>query len=278
MKTLSKVTGFLTVLLAIAAFAMIGCGFYQFYQTEKVDLPQIRPLGDSIVKTTIVSDTIIGNPGKKHSLTSTQTMTMHGDHRLWERRKLFSDDLVKARYDMAYKLIYTGIFILLLLMLLPALHEFNILGLLSGTFKDDIKNLKAMHNDSQQQTAAPRQPGALSADILLRSNNDKGRWGGSPAANSRELSAKVTVIPDTVKEYAVLLTVASINPGNPLKGFVVFHLPDYFPNPDPKIFVIGGEASLKLRCKAPFIVGAQSDGGLTSLELDLATVAGFTKD
>jgi hypothetical protein len=97
MKTLNKVAGLFIVLLALAGFAMIGGGFYQFYQTEKVQLPQIRPLGDSIVKTQVVNDTIVGNSGKKHSSTSTTTMTMHGDHRICERCKPYSDDLIKAR-------------------------------------------------------------------------------------------------------------------------------------------------------------------------------------
>jgi hypothetical protein len=169
-----------------------------------------------------------------------------------------------------------------LLLLLPSLHDFSILGLFSGTFKDDIKDLKALHNDAQDQLASSPQMGLVSDKALLRTSNlqdaTKGKWGGNPFGNSRELSAKVTQLPGSSKEYLIVLNVAGTNPDNPLKGFVTFHLPDYFPNPNPTIFVIGGEANLKLRATAPFIVGARADGGLTRLELDLSMVEGFKKN
>ncbi len=107
-------------------------------------------------------------------------------------------------------------------------------------------------------------------------NNDpqKDKWGGKPIAKGRELNAEVKKLGDS-GYYSIDLIVQSLNPkGNPLTGFVAFHLHPSFANPNPVINVVKGKATLNLTAYGSFTVGAVCDNGQTKLEIDLEKIKG----
>jgi hypothetical protein len=116
------------------------------------------------------------------------------------------------------------------------------------------------------------------ASVITVDNNDsqKGKWGKQSRSNNRLLSAKVTPLPDG-RLYRIELEVIATNPMKPLKDKVTFHLPPTFPNPEQKVEVVDGKASLRLIAYGSFTVGAEADNGGTKLELDLAEVEGVTE-
>ena len=99
----------------------------------------------------------------------------------------------------------------------------------------------------------------------------KGRWGGAPSANDRELSATVT--PINSDWFDIRLTVKATG-DKPLTGDVTFFLHPTFRPDYRRVPVIDGVAILDLRGWGAFTVGAMCDNGLTRLELDLAEQEG----
>ena len=107
----------------------------------------------------------------------------------------------------------------------------------------------------------------------------KGKWGGSPKNNSRELRATVTELPGNVPLYRIQLEVMSTNVLKPLTGKVVFYLHPSFPKDKQEVGVKNGRALLGLLSYGSFTAGAQvfEDDGVTLLELDLATIPGVSE-
>lgn len=96
----------------------------------------------------------------------------------------------------------------------------------------------------------------------------KGRWGGSPMRNRRVLSAHVTNDGDW---FQVTLTVTGL-PGSSELGDVSFHLHPTFDSDVETVPAVDGKAELTLHAWGAFTVGAVTDGGSTTLELDLSTL------
>jgi hypothetical protein len=99
----------------------------------------------------------------------------------------------------------------------------------------------------------------------------KGKWGGSPRANGRVLTGRVTAVPTGDEWFKVELTVQSEDPAKPLTGEVVFHLHPTCKPCERSVPVAAGVARLEMLAWGAFTVGAEADGGATKLELDLAT-------
>jgi hypothetical protein len=101
----------------------------------------------------------------------------------------------------------------------------------------------------------------------------KGRWGGQPTDNGRELRATVRPAEDDLDRiwFDVDLEVRSTDPVNrPLVGVVTFFLHPSF-SPDVRTATpVDNAAVLTLRSLGAFTVGAVADDGATRLELDLA--------
>lgn len=130
------------------------------------------------------------------------------------------------------------------------------------TFPDDIRRLSKdlwYFLGDQEVSRDPDDP-------------QKGRFGGSPIANNRVLSATVKTITDDY--FEVTLDVRSTG-GTPLTGDVEFHLHPTFPEARKTIAVEDGVAELKLQCWGAFTVGVIADNGKTRLELDLAADSRF---
>ncbi|MDB5141082.1 MAG: hypothetical protein JWR12_2998 [Mucilaginibacter sp.] len=278
MVSLGKIARWLTAFIVLVAFGMIFIGFNEIYQTERAGMPVAVPTVDTTVKTVVKKDTLSGKPAIRTSSETTSTSVNHSNELKCPACKPYSDDLIKTRYDNAYRLIYTGIFIIMLFMLLPSLKDFSILGLFSVTFRDKINGLKQMNNDTEEALASKPLPpdGAnlINRGLTDNKGNEPGKWGGKPESNNRRLSALVALDPEFKGLYIIQLKVTSTDPNSLLKGKIKFHLPATFLNPNPRIFVLCGMASLKLRSAHLFIVGAEADDDMTRLELNLADLVG----
>jgi len=113
----------------------------------------------------------------------------------------------------------------------------------------------------------------------IDNNNDpeKGKWGGKPVSNGRQLLATVTDSLLVTSFFNIHLTVCSLDKNKPLEGEVVFYLHPTFHNPVRKIKVKEGKAQLDLLSYGSFTVGVSCDDGNTLLELDLAELPKVSK-
>lgn len=107
---------------------------------------------------------------------------------------------------------------------------------------------------------------------------NRGRFGGSPEANGRKLSATITPMAGpTSATCRVRLAVTSTDPSRPLEGKVRLHLhPTFGRWSSYEIDARGGVAEDVLTSYGAFTIGAEADGGATRLELDLMNVPGGT--
>lgn len=112
------------------------------------------------------------------------------------------------------------------------------------------------------QTAVPVDP----------DDPQKGRWGGTPKRNGRELTGSVRSLSEDY--FEVTLDVRS-DGTRPLTDTVEFHLHPTFAKYIYTVPVSDGRASLKVLCWGAFTAGAVADGGETTLELDLAENESF---
>lgn len=101
------------------------------------------------------------------------------------------------------------------------------------------------------------------------SDPNKGRFGGSPIANGRVLSATFAPAESRPGITRVTLAVASLDPKKPLEGAVTFDLHPTFKQREVRCPVVNGKATLTVLAWGAFTVGATTDDG-TTLELDLA--------
>ncbi|GAB3307611.1 hypothetical protein [Hymenobacter tenuis] len=189
---------------------------------------------------------------------------------------------LKDGYTTAIPFFLLGIGMLLLVLLLPRLRSFKAAGmeLVLIELQAGVKGLKEASNQLQQQSVGEEvlpEPAFEVAGGLNtqskdkrdgRSDPQKGKWGGHPSANGRELSAEF-LKGTHPGEYQVKLMVMATN-DKPLHEAVRFHLPPTFRNPDPVIAAVNNAAQLYLSSVSrPFTIGAETDGGTTRLELDL---------
>lgn len=201
---------------------------------------------------------------------------------------------IKDGYAQALLFFTLALGILFLIFLLPRLQtiSFGGINISLKELQQDIQNLKVQSNQIQE-TITDSGGGKSISVIQLQnmknevlenkiqtSDNDphKGKWGGLSESNGRKISAAVSKSP-VPGLYRVSITVVSVKPDKPLKGFVQFHLHPTFRNPDPVIAVSKGKAVLNLKfVYGAFTVGAEADNGDTALELDLAELPGITDE
>ncbi len=91
-----------------------------------------------------------------------------------------------------------------------------------------------------------------------------GAFGGRSTRAGRSLTATFA------DDFRVTLRVRALSRARPLTGLVRFHLHPMLPHPVREIPVKDGAAELEITMPVRFTVGAQADGGATSLELDLS--------
>lgn len=109
------------------------------------------------------------------------------------------------------------------------------------------------------------------------SDPNLGRFGGSPRANGRELSAVIEPAIDRRSAACdVTLTVISTDPGRPLTGKVAFYLHPTFGRSKRSAIAKDGKAAISFTSWGAFTVGVEADESATKLELNLMNVAGGT--
>lgn len=119
---------------------------------------------------------------------------------------------------------------------------------------------------------------ARPASPLVPDDPNKGRFGGSPEAHGRRLSAtlKPAAGPGSSSCH-VALKVESTDPGRPLRGTVTVHLhPTFGTSATYGLPVKGGLATDTFTSYGAFTIGVEADDGETRLELDLMDVPGGT--
>ena len=136
---------------------------------------------------------------------------------------------------------------------------------------------------------APQEPSRAGAtaseseetDSTLTGNTGdprKGQFGSQPERNGRILEAILKPAGDGSNDVYIQLIVRSLDErARPLTGVVDFYLHPTFPYSERRIAVRDGQAVLNLRAYGAFTVGAVADGGVTPLELNLASTKGGTK-
>lgn len=123
-----------------------------------------------------------------------------------------------------------------------------------------------------KQTGENKREKELSAADQELASRPKGKRGGDPANNDRQVLATVGPT-DRSNWYRVHLLVTSLSDDNPLTGKVTFHFPPSF---SPDIYTVVARDGIAevadLECMKAFSVGVSCDNNTTVLELDLNTL------
>lgn len=193
---------------------------------------------------------------------------------------------VQKSYETAMGYFGLAGLLLAVAFLLPRIKSMNIGGNSIEVKEEALRELNAQQNASVgvggkgETLLGDSRPKNQARETIETNkghyNNDpqKDKWGGKPIAKGRELYAEVKKLGES-GYYSIDLIVQSLNPkGNPLTGFVAFHLHPSFANPNPVINVVKGKATLNLTAYGSFTVGAVCDNGQTKLEIDLEKIAG----
>lgn len=261
------VTNGLKILVALVAMYFIGLGTSNLQWTGKIEkgttfTPQDSTVATSITKNKNEQALQVESTVKQKQVTYSNSKTQHVNP--------FSDDLLKAQNDTALKLIFTGLFLLLLLALLPGLKDFNFLNLFSASFQDRVNTMQQLHNDAQQTLA-----GTLATAPMLpiaAKTVDARPSTGITEKNSRKMTATAAKDLTTTDTYLININIISTDPEKPLKGGAIFHLTKEYPVPDPKLFIIAGKAEFQVKTKKGFLLKVEVDDGQTELEFDLTTI------
>jgi hypothetical protein len=157
------VTNGLKILVGLVAMFFIGVGSWNLQWTGKIEkgtkfTPQDSTVSTSITKNKNEQALQIESTVKQKQITYSSSKIQYVSP--------FSDDLLKAQNDTALKLIFTGVFLLLLLALLPGLKDFNFLNLFSASFQDRVNTMQQLHNDTQQTLAGTPLPAAAVRTML----------------------------------------------------------------------------------------------------------------
>jgi len=133
-----------------------------------------------------------------------------------------------------------------------------------------LMNAPPTHDIAQGESASP--PSALpSKSAVVENDPNKGKFGWKPEHNGRRLSAQVTPLAEGVSDFfRVRLEVKSGDASRPLEKPVTFYLHPTFARQRETVNPRNGTAVLELVVWGSFTVGAVTDDGATSLELDLA--------
>lgn len=155
----------------------------------------------------------------------------------------------------------------------PAVTHHRNLGILLKALQSPRAQLPSLGTDEGDDGPLTRGP------VRHPDDPQKGRWGGRPKRDGRELSAEVRT--SGKHWYSISLVVESVDDKRPLKGPVYFHLHHTFRNPVQRVVPAGKKplrAELQLWAYGAFTVGVSADGGKTHLELDLAKLEKAPKD
>lgn len=139
---------------------------------------------------------------------------------------------------------------------------------------DELRRSADGQKAESNRTSAPSAPSALSREINVANDPQKGRWGGKPEANGWQLSGAVKPSALDSAMYVVELTVKSTMANRSLRGGVSFFVHDTFPQERYDVRPHQGNARLELRAWGAFTVGAWIEEDATELELDLAELEG----
>lgn len=113
----------------------------------------------------------------------------------------------------------------------------------------------------------------MKADDTQPDDPQKLKWGGTPEANGRQISATIRETSFSKEWFNISLSVVSTDKSSPLTGTVVFHLHPSFKDNIRSVNVSDGTAQLDIVGWGAFTVGAECDNGKTKLELDLSQLS-----
>lgn len=129
-------------------------------------------------------------------------------------------------------------------------------------------------------TASAARPETAAANLSVNdweSDPNLGRFGGSPRANGRELSAVIEpAIDGRSAACDVTLTVVSTDPSRQLTGRITFYLHPTFGRSKRTAIAKDGKAGISFTSWGAFTVGVEADDAATKLELNLMNVRGGT--
>jgi hypothetical protein len=288
---LGNVLRFLLVAIAVI-LVWIGIGTIQEWRNLPVSAQSNNantPHTDSTVTRKLTNDTA----NKKTS--STAETTIYRTTKMEECaicNVTLRDNMLKKGYDF----VVLGLVLLLAIFVLPSVSTINILSLFSATFRETVDAGKAIVNDAANTTntnlpvTTPKTNLVAVSDVQkenIRSflpsaehtatsiikyaiDNQNGQWGKLPENNSRKITTSVVPLPGNKALFKIIARVISTDINKPIRNKVIFHLQQDFPNKDPEIYVINGEAKLELIAWGAFTIGAEADEKATKLELDLS--------
>lgn len=137
---------------------------------------------------------------------------------------------------------------------------------LGSNFEGDLAVLEKAANEIVQAALGVTWP---DQDFEIPDDPQKGRWGSLSSTNGRELTASVTEVEQNW--YRIELCVRAL-PDSPKLESVTFHLSPTFAREPVTVKAVRGKATIELNAWGAFTVGAVTDQGSTTLELDLATL------
>jgi hypothetical protein len=148
----------------------------------------------------------------------------------------------------------------------PILKPYIAVVLRSRTLRRDI--VKAVNDLESLLRSSPARPPSSTIDT---EDPNKGQFGGSNSANGRVLLADVERISEDWFRVKAVVRATDV----PLSGEVKFYLhKPTFPNPVRTVMASKDKADYEFSAWGAFTLGATTDDGRTTLELDLATLTG----
>ncbi|WP_214070585.1 hypothetical protein [Mucilaginibacter sp. dw_454] len=264
----SIISAILKIGIGVFALFMIYFGINHLTWTNGVKVNLLGVVDSTITtntQTTKSAQNAVGNVDSKQKV-----LTYNNSKPVYD--KPFSDDLIKSENDTAFKFIYIGLFLILLLALLPTLKDFNFLGLFSVDFQDRINTLQQLHNDAEQAAATASAPATTNNQLSLTAVKTAPPVANYVIKDDRKLTVYISNDPLFTGYYIIDNEIISTDEVKPLKGSVVFHLPDTFAVRKPKIFVTSGIARFRLRTKEPFKLIVKTDNDSLELAYELKTL------
>lgn len=201
---------------------------------------------------------------------------------------LLSSDVSTRVSEHTVRLVVVGLSPWLVLLLFPFVKSIGVDGVV---LRDRVETANQRMDALERAVALPGRPGptaepapqAPAAKTRERKETwdedpNKGRFGGSPAANGRVLEARLRPkAGPRSRACEVDIEIRSTDAQRPLEGEVKVHLhPTFGRYTTYSITAKKGRASDTFVSFGAFTVGVEADGGATRLELDLMDVPGGT--